>query len=116
LWGNENQETQLERKGNMKKSIAALIIAAAMIITPGSAKAASVFGLTQYLRVNAVPANALNRIFYHWNNTPWQATPLHAGSWIFIYNNYSNNRLSALLYSYDIGAFTGYMQVYNEIP
>lgn len=96
----------------MKKSIAALIIAAAMIITPGISNAYTFYALTQHLFVNSNGTS--NFIAYRYNNGSFQYSAVHTSNWLFAFNAYNNTTMVAYLYNYDAHRYTNFIRVYKQ--
>ena len=95
----------------MKKNIAALIIAAAMISTPGILNASSVVSPTHYLIVSSQEVNPQTTtwsvIGYKFSGeTSYRWTAWKQGTYSFAYT-LVNNTISLVLYDWEEKRYTG---------
>jgi hypothetical protein len=100
---------------SMKKGIAALVIAAAMISTPGALNASSFFGTTQWLYVFSQenpPFQHWSTVYYRVNGGNWAYVPLQQGNWQFQID-LVNSWLDAYVYDYTEGRLTDRMILVN---
>ena len=97
----------------MKKGIAALVIAAAMISTPGALNASSYFYNTQWLYVFSFDQHWSSVVYRYLGTGTWSVTPQTQGSYFQQFDALNNTWVDAYLYDYNEGRFTDRMILMN---